>query len=177
MASSRAVVVTALTLALTAPALPASAQRVTVADPAGDATEPGLDIVSATFRNRDRAVVARVAFTEAVRGDLIVSVDPRGATGLRLVSEHRPRRTTRNYIVPGSFTDLAPRPAIRCRGFRVVWNTEIEVARMRMPSRCLHYGNYGALRFAVLTERRNDTDYAPEMPPGEPDATGWVRRG
>src|SRR4051794_36622465 len=70
---------------------PASAQDLTGHDPAGDAAGPGLDITKVVYRNLDHRVVARVRFAEAVPGDLIVSVDPRGGTGLRLVSEYRPQ--------------------------------------------------------------------------------------
>lgn len=37
---------------------PASAQRITVTDEAGDTLDPGLDITSVVFKNRDRGVVA-----------------------------------------------------------------------------------------------------------------------
>ncbi|CAA9360117.1 MAG: hypothetical protein AVDCRST_MAG34-2398 [uncultured Nocardioidaceae bacterium] len=157
-------------------ASPALAQRATVTDPAGDASGPGLDVVSATVRNRDHAIVARVRFDRAVRGDLIVSVDPRGDRGVRLVSEYRPHRTTRNYVVGGAFTRRVE-GELRCGGFRVVWIADAEVARMRLPSRCLQDGNYGAVRFAVLTERGGDTDYAPETADGDIGVSGWIPRG
>jgi hypothetical protein len=42
-----------------------------------------------------------------------------------------------------------------------------------MPSRCLHDGDYGALRFVVLTEHGSDSDFALPAPRG----TDWVTRG
>ena len=158
---------------------PASALRSAVVDPAGDASGPGLDITRAVVRNGERAVVARVTFSEAVRGDLIVSIDPRRARGVRLVSEHRPAGVTRSYALRGAFTDqggFAGR--VDCPGFRVEWDTDTEVARMRLPSRCLRGGDYGAIRFSVLTERGGgDTDFAPEGGGGDIGSSDWISRG
>lgn len=171
---------TALAAALTMVVLAApsaSAQRVAITDPAGDGANAGLDIVRAAVDNRDDRVVARVRFVEDVRGDLIVSIDRRRGTGLRLVSEHRPDGPTTNSVVVGAFTD---RPAeergqvVDCPGFRVRWLEDRPVARMVLPSSCWHGGDYGALRFAVLTERGGDTDYAPGTPT---TVSAWLPRG
>jgi hypothetical protein len=48
---------------------------------------------------------------------------------------------------------------------------------MRMPSRCLQDGDYGAIRFSVLTEREADTDLAPERPNGTLRSSAWLPRG
>lgn len=45
--------------------------------------------------NEDHRIVVKVRFDEVRRGDLIVSVDPRGARGVRLVSLDRPRHVRR----------------------------------------------------------------------------------
>ena len=75
--------------------------------------------------------------------------------------------------LPGAFTDRRV-AGERCSGFRVRWLDDRPVVRMSMPSRCLDSGDYGAIRFAVLTERGSDTDYAPG---GPADASAWIPRG
>ena len=155
---------------------PATAQQLTVHDPAGDAVDHGLDLTRITVRNLDHKVVAKVHFVESVRGNLIISLDPRHATGLRMVSEYRPTGHTRNLVVPGAFTDKhggeQPAPT-RCKGFTVAWSAARPMATLSMPSRCLHRGNFGALRFAALTEKGPDSDYAP----GESGSSAWIPRG
>jgi hypothetical protein len=115
-----------------------------------------------------------------VRGDLIISIDPRGGRGLRLVSEYRPTAHTRNVVVAGAFTDrhLADQPRfLACKGFRVRWSADVPVATLRMPSRCLDGADYGAIRFAALTERGADSDYAPDDSTGEIGSSRLVPRG
>jgi hypothetical protein len=172
---SLSVAAAVLSLSLVGLAAPAHAQVLAVDDPAGDAAAPGPDIVRAVVSNRDDRVVARVRFTRAVRGDVIVSVDPRGARGVRLVSEHRPAGTTRSYVLRGAFTDRGASDArVRCRGFRVRWAPKRPVVTMRLPSRCLRRGDYGAVRFSVLTERGGgDVDLAPRRASG----SAWIPRG
>lgn len=169
-----AVVVAVLLGILLAMTTPAQAERLAVSDPRGDRETRGLDMVGISVDNRDFAVVVRVRFTRSVRGDVIVSVDPRRATGVRLISEYRPSGEIRNYVEPFAFSDVAAR-SVACAGFRVRWLSDRPVVRMRMPARCLNGGSYGAIRFAVLTERgASDTDYAPGVPPRN---SRWVPRG
>lgn len=83
-----------LVLGMAAPlglATPVHAATEVVTDPSGDTLGGGvrLDVTRAALANDDRVVVARVAFAEDVRGDLIVSVDPRGATGARMVARKK----------------------------------------------------------------------------------------
>jgi hypothetical protein len=178
MTRLRMLLVGAAVTALTAVAAPAVAQSETVTDPAGDASGRGLDLTDVTVRNQDRRIVVTADFVEAVRGDLIVSIDPRRARGVRLVSEHRPDGRTRNTVHPFAFSDPAARRAVRCRGFRVRWDLEAERARIVLPSRCLRGGDYGAVRFGALTERRSgDVDLAPETANGDIGATRWIPRG
>jgi hypothetical protein len=137
-----------------------------------------LDITRVTVRNLDRTVVAKVWFGDAVRGDVIVSIAPRGATGLRMVSEYRSVGHVQNAVLSGAFTDRdAPADTPKCRALRVSWSADEPRVTMRMPSRCLNGGDYGAIRFAVLTERGPDTDWAPERPDGEVGPSPWVPRG
>jgi hypothetical protein len=154
---------------------PALAESATIADPAGDAAGHGLDVTGARLRNLDHRIVVDVTFVRDVRGDLIVSIDRRHGQGLRLVSEHDPAGHTDDLVIRHAFSDASVgdnRP-VRCRGFRVSWSDARAAARLVLPQRCLHGGDYGAVRFAVLTERRSDTDYAPE---GR-SASGWISRG
>ena len=154
-------------------AAPSSAQELKIEDPVGDKASPGLDIVAARVDNRDHRVVAWVRFAEDLRGEVIVSVDRRHGQGLRMVSEHRPARQDLDFVVPGAFSDKAGGAEVRCSGYRVRWRDDRPVMRMTLPARCLNSGNYGAVQVAVLTERGDDTDYAPEPLSSGP----WVPRG
>ncbi|MQW77822.1 hypothetical protein GHK92_18275 [Nocardioides sp. dk4132] len=152
----------------------AHAAREVVVDEAGDTTKNRLDITHVTLRNNDRRIVARVEFAREVAGDLIVSVDPRRDTGIRLIAERKRDGSVRSSVLPGAFTDREGDDATEptCTDLKVRWRGT--VARLALPSRCLHDGDYGALRFSVLTENGGDSDYAPETETG---ATGWVARG
>lgn len=145
-------------------------------DPAGDAYGRGLDITSAQIRNRDSAVVTTVTFVEDVRGDVIVSLEARRGSGVRVVHEHRTDRKDRTFVLPGSFTVAASGPV--CKGVSGDWHPRARSVTLRLPSRCLDDGDYGAVRAAVLTEgRQGDTDLAPESSRGMPAATAWIPRG
>ncbi len=175
MRIAKTAVAATLVLGVTAPlglASPVHAASETVVDPVGDAGQgTRLDVVRATVANDDRTVVARVAFAEDVRGDLIVSLDPRGDTGVRLVASKKRDGTVTSRLLPGAFTDRRPAedtPA--CRGLRVRWAEDL--ARLAMPSRCLQDGDYGAVRFSVLTENGSDSDFAPDRA-----TSGWIPRG
>lgn len=164
---------------------PAHAARLALDDPAGDAATTELDFTRVKVANKDDRVVAVATFVADVEGDVIISIDPRRHRGVRLVSEYRPGGSTRNYVVRGAFTDLRTQgPAARaanakdCPGFRVRWNAEDNRVRMRLPSRCLHHGDYGAVRFAFLSEAgTTDTDWGPVSGAGEVGSSGWVARG
>lgn len=157
-------------------AAPAHADQVTVTDPAGDAAGRGLDITTVDVRNRDRAVIAVVGFRRATRGDIIVGVRARGGAGVRIVNEHRPQGEDRTYVIRGSLKRGVDEDT--CPGATTVWDLEARTATLRLPSRCLDEGNYGAVRAAVLTEQdAGDVDSAPERANGEPSYTGWIDRG
>ncbi|MGZ5399421.1 MAG: hypothetical protein ACXWDM_05360 [Nocardioides sp.] len=172
----RALVVVPAALALVA-ALTAPAQAAVgiIQDPVGDAVGNGLDITRAALDNRDDQIVVRVRFDALKRSDLIVSVDPRGAQGLRMISEYRPKGQTENYLVPFAFSNRGAGPDdLDCPGYRVRWDTDTERAILRLPSSCLQDGDYGAVRFAVLTERGADADYAPE---NRREVSAFIARG
>jgi hypothetical protein len=76
-------------------------------------------------------------------------------TRITVSNDDRPKGTTKNYILSSST------PRRSCDGFRVVWRPARNLVRMTMPSRCQHRGDYGALRFAFLTERNAaDIDFS-----------------
>jgi hypothetical protein len=158
---------------------PVSASAATIAldDPVGDAGgAKRLDLTRVTVANDDHRVVVRVVFADDRPGDLIVSIDPRRALGLRLIAQKRAGRDGDDVIsqrvLPGAFTDATTRSGtVTCDGYRLRWSGT--VARLVMPSRCLHGGDYGAVRIAVLTENGSDSDYAPETK----NATSWIARG
>jgi len=173
----------AATVAITVGALlswlpSAHAQSLTLTDPAGDTSRSGLDITTVKVRNRDHAVIAKVSFVDAVRGDLIVSLTARHGPGVRIISKHRPQAGDSTFLLPGSFAKAGAR--LPCRGLTGAWDDDLETVKVRMPSRCLAEGNYGAIRFAVLTEPAKgggDVDCAPERANGDISHSAWIPRG
>ncbi len=155
-------------------AAPAQAGISTITDNAGDAGGPArLDIVAVKVNNAEGRIVTRVRFAERVAGSVIVSVDPRDAKGVRLVAIRKKDGTRRSYLLPGAFTNRDdPGSAVTCRGkdMKVRWRAK--AVRLVLPSACLHEGEYGAIRFAVLTENGSDSDYAPHT-----GASRWLPRG
>lgn len=155
---------------------PAVAASLTVVDPPGDAEAGGLDITSATVDNRDKKIVVTLQFVESVRGDLVVSIDPEKARGLRIVSRYRPNGQTRSYVVTRAFTDKRGQARIvKCNALDVVWSEDAPTVTLRLPARCLADGDYEAVRGAFLTEDPDgsDTDYAP----GDGESTPFIPRG
>lgn len=158
----------------------AHAAEYTVYDPAGDAANKGLDFTEVRLNNLDRKIVVTTKFVKDRRGKLIVSVEPRGGTGVRLVSVYRPGGTTTNKILPGAFSDPASERssnAVACPGFKVVWKASSDLARIQLPSRCLAGADYGAVRFGYLSERGADTDFGPQSEKGFLTTTDWIPRG
>lgn len=157
-------------------AAPAAADQVALPDPVGDTDDRGLDITTVEVRNRDRAVVAVLGFHRVTRGEIIVGVKARGGAGVRIVNEHRPQGQDRTYVVRGALRRGVEGDT--CPAASAVWDLEARTATLRLPSRCLDGGDYGAVRAAVLTEQdAGDVDWAPERGNGEPSYTGWIDRG
>jgi len=158
--------------ALVAVATPASAQQVTVVDEARDASAPGLDITSGTFRNNDHAVVTSATFTRDRRGDVVIAVKARRGPLVGIVSRHRGSGADNTFLINRG-GDKVP-----CRGLTGDWDRDAATLRLRMPAKCLADGNYGAVRFFALTERSGaDVDYAPEKRNGDIRFTAWTPRG
>ncbi|GAA1772693.1 hypothetical protein GCM10009795_018520 [Nocardioides hankookensis] len=178
----------ALTTALVAPlgvvllsAGPASAQELTVTDAQGDVGTRTLDILSVTVQSLDRQVVAEIEVEDATRdGNLTVSIDPRGGTGVRVISKFRATGGTKNYLLRKAFTDQgSSKQKIRCRvrlghGWSEAGHP---VIKLRFPSRCLAGGNYGALRFAAISSLAHERDVAPVDKHGQVSVSDWVARG
>lgn len=158
----------------------ASAAEYTVYDAAGDAANPGLDFTEVTVNNLDTKIVATAKFVRDRRGKLVVSIDPRGGTGVRLVSVYRPGGTTKNKVLPGAFSDpgsAQDNTPIECPGFKVTWKPKADLARLQLPSSCLSDGDYGAVRFGYQSEKGADTDFGPQSEKGYLTATDWIPRG
>jgi hypothetical protein len=132
----------------------------------------GLDITRATFHNRDRAVVADVKFVTDKPGDVIVLVKARNGSRVFLVSRHTRRGPDETMLFK------LRRGEVPCAGLTSDWDRRAAEVRLRMPSRCLDDGNYGATRHWAFTERRAaDVDYAPDTPSGNIGVTDWISRG
>jgi hypothetical protein len=153
---------------------PAHAQQLAVDDAAGDILDPGLDITKVTFHNRDRAVVANFEFVSDRRGTVIVFVKARHGSNVRMVSQHPAEGPDKTLF-------LAGRKVGHCEGLSTDWDRRAATLKMRMPSRCLDEGNYGAIRNWALIEgyrsQSSDVDYAPEGPRGSLRVTDWIARG
>ena len=168
----------ALALAVVAGVLgvagPAQARQVVVSDQAGDTTEPGLDITSATFRNRDRAIVATLTFVRDRPGAVIVGVRARKGPSVGIVSRHHRHGADEVFAFSRRSGGAA------CSRVTSDWSRARATVTLRLPARCLNKGNYGAVRFFALTEEAKggaDVDYAPQQPGGDDARTPWVPRG
>jgi hypothetical protein len=148
-------------------------QTVRVSDPAGDGLKGrSLDITAVRVANRDHAIVVTISVVQVVRGDLGVRMRARGddhRETAAVLSTHRAHHDTNRL-----FTVAGEQP---CRGLRVRWDRTQEQVRVRVPSRCVDDGNYGALRVKVIFEIGSDADVAPQGPHGGWRYTDWVSRG
>jgi hypothetical protein len=168
--------VAALVATVSVGAGPALADRAEVSDPPDDAFGP-LDITTATFDNGDSRVVVTVAFDQVKRGNLAVSVEARGGPGLVLGTLYRPGQPTHTFALSGSFSGNTGN-RVRCPGLASTWNKRKATVRLLLPARCLAHGEYGDLRFVVLSEDNNggDSDFAPAR--GDTfRPTRWIARG
>ena len=174
-----AVVPAALSLLLLA-APAAHAQSLTIDDPTGDAPPGELDLTSVTVQNRDYRVIAHATMAELTQGAVIISVDRRDGTGVRLVTTRRADGTINGRVHAGAFTDDESEIGgpVRCRGYNVFWDDDSSTVTLSMPSSCWNGGDFGALRFAALTEKQGvDSDNAPTAGDGDLTSSAWVTRG
>jgi hypothetical protein len=169
--------VVGLSLILSCFSAPAAvAQHVVVEDAAHDTIDPGLDFTSVNFRNRDRAIVVDFSFVRDRRGEVIFPVRVRGRGVVALVVSQHPRSGDDHLIFQTRHNHDAT-----CKGLRSVWNRAAAELTIRLPSRCNHHGNYGAIKSWALTEgyhsASSDVDYAPQTKDGHIRWTGWIPRG
>ncbi len=163
-----------LAIGLVATPLVTQAQTITVADPAGDTAGPGLDITGVTLLNRDHAVVTKITFSDDHPDDVLVFLKTRDGRLSGVVSRHRRHGQDRVFMLGNS----AAHPG--CHRLTSDWNRSAATVTLRLPSRCLLLGDYGAVRGEVLIEGRHsgaDVDAAPQKPNGDPTYTDWVPRG
>jgi hypothetical protein len=164
-----------LTVASLAVAVPAQAQRITVRDDAGDTIDPGPDITSVSFRNRDHAVVVVFRFVNDRRGEVIFPVRARGLGFIGGVVSQHPHQGPDHVIF---YTRPGRTP---CPRLTSDWNRPIAKVKIRVPSGCLNGGDYGAIKSWALIEgyhsTSSDVDYAPEGPNGHLTYTDWIPRG
>ncbi len=168
-------VVVASVLAVALSASPVQARHLSVTDAGRDTWRTGLDITGVQIGNNDQAVVAQVRLANAVRGRVIVSVEARRGSGLRLLHLHRPGRRDRTAVMRGPLMLLPQSACPRASG---TWHARTRSVTLRLPSRCLDAGQYGAVRISVLTERPRgaDVDAAPQKSNRQPTVTRWIRR-
>jgi hypothetical protein len=167
----RAAAAASLVLGLLTLTVPAQAQYVAVADKAGDASRPGLDITRVAFANRDHAIVARFRFVHDARGTVIVAVRTRDHRLAQLViSQHRQLGHDRTFLIGHP----------PCPGLSSTWRRSAARLTLRLPARCVLVGDYGAIKAWALIEGLHsgaDVDYAPQAPQGNIAFTPWIPRG
>ena len=156
---------------LAATAAPATAERLRLNDEAGDTMANGLDITRAAFANRDRAVVVDLKFVSDKPSLVAVLIRARDGSRVWIVSRHARRGPDDTLLAQPR------RGEVPCAGLTSDWDRRAAEVRLRMPSRCLDDGNYGATRHWAFIERGDDVDYAPDTPSGNIGVTDWISRG
>jgi hypothetical protein len=153
----------------------AEAQSVVVLDRAGDTGQPGLDVTSARFGNRDHAIVTTLTFTVDRPGTVIVAIGTRDRRIAAVIGSRHHRQGQDRVSL------FNPRGAARrCAGLSSEWKRPSATLQIRLPARCVSRGNYGAIRAWVLAEPLHsggDVDYAPEDARGDLAFTEWLPRG
>jgi hypothetical protein len=173
MSRWKAALVLGLTTAMMAIAVPAQAQQLTVSDPVGDTTARGLDIVGATIHNRDRGIVTNVTFAKDRHGTFIEVFRARNGHFFALVIEHRRTGPDTIHLISRRSGEL------QCTHMSSTWQRSAARVRLRVPSKCIDGGDYGAIHMWLLSEKRSgaDVDMAPTKPNGAIRFTSWIPRG
>jgi hypothetical protein len=133
---------------------------------------PGLDIRGMSFANRDHAIVTTLTFKRDRRGVALVGIRTRrGKLTTTIESRHRRHGLDHTFVQQG-----AP-----CKHVTARWQRRPAQVTIRLPARCLHKGDFGALRMASATTLlSNDSraiDYAPQRRDGSVLFTDWIPRG
>jgi hypothetical protein len=151
----------------------ALAQTVSVSDPAGDGLKGHrLDITEVKVANRDHAIITTISFVRVAHGDLGVAMKARGDRRKQLVGVTSVHRASGDTNLFRTFAGVQ-----KCKGLSVTWDATTNRVRVRVPSRCLDNGNYGALKVKAITEIGSDADVAPKDPKGNWRWTEWASRG
>jgi len=162
-------------------ASPATARSIGVADETGDTLDAGLDITYVSFRNRDRVIQASLNFHRDRRGTVIVFAEARNGPGVRIVIQHPSKGADETFVINARGKEVSCRGGADGPGVSSVWDRQTSTVTLRMPSRCMAGGNYGAVRFSALIEgfrsQSSDVDYAPEKPNGDLAFTDFISRG
>ena len=156
---------------------PASADGLGFTDPAGD-DAGGLDITSTSLDNRAKAIGSEVQVARTRAGHVLVSIDRRHGAG-RVIAVQRDRDgDVRASLLRGSFLDEVAHTKVRCGGLDVAWEEDSGTVTTRMPARCMNDGDYGRVRFSVLTERPGgeDSDFAPDDDGNALAVSDWIAR-
>jgi hypothetical protein len=122
--------------------------------------------------NRDHAIVTTVTVVRVVHGQVGVWIQARGdsrRSAVVVASTHRARGDKSQL--------LNAEGVVNCNGLRVTWDETADRVRARVPSRCLHDGDYGAVKIRAITEIGGDADLAPKNPKGNWRWTDWASRG
>lgn len=147
-------------------------QTVHVSDPAGDGLKgQRLDITTVKLANRDHSIVVTIAVVHVAYGDLGVRMKARGDSGetALITSLHRSGGDTNRLVTAAGEK--------QCKALHVSWNEATDRVRVRVPSRCVDGGDYGAVRVKTIFEIGSDADFAPKGPKGSWRWTDYVARG
>jgi hypothetical protein len=134
----------------------AQAAELTVTDPSGDNSRPGLDILSATVDNADYSVTIDINFKAHKSGTTVVGLRSRDHGTLRVANLHDVDGRDRTLLLNST-------GRIACDGLIAKWHEKVAGLTLQVPSTCLWQGNYGAIRPWLLTEgltSGSDVDYA-----------------
>jgi hypothetical protein len=137
-------------------ASPAHAAGLTITDPSGDNSRPGLDIVSAVVDNADYTVTIDINFKAHRSGTTVVGIRARGRGTIRIANLHDADGRDRTVLLDNT-------GRIACRGLSSEWHEKSAALTLSVPSSCLWQGNYGSVRPWLLTEglkSGSDVDYA-----------------
>ena len=194
-----ALLASAVAVSVLAPAASASAQKLVVADAAGDSwqevyhddqdptyveagSQPNADITKVVVRHGSRAVTLRTKYAELVKGDDMLM----GLAKIR--TNEGAKRIVFGFRAPGMGTDVGMfnrRGDVRCRGLAMRPDWAADAIDIVVPRACLSKPRWvqvvvGAVSSTVDPETEQDTTYVDVAGSTGHGFTGWsakVRRG
>jgi hypothetical protein len=117
-------------------------------------------------------IVVRISVVRVALGDLGVGIKARGDSTKEtaaVTSAHRSGGDTNRLF--------AAEGEQQCNGFRVRWNQITDRVRVRVLSRCIDGGDYGAVAVKAIFQIGSDADFVPKGPKGGWRWTDYVARG